>query len=113
MNIALIDKENSVRVSARIGLVSPKGCEGLVASVAGTGHETIVCESWGSLAQQTDVDALDIVFCHESCQASMPTHLTVPVLLLQDDGVISEETVMPLLVFQQLEGYYHILIFGI
>ena len=97
MNIALIDKENPVRVSARVGLVSPQGCEGLVASIASTGHETMACESWGALAQQADIVALDIVLCHQSCIASMPSKLTVPVLQLQDDGVINEETLMPLL----------------
>ena len=97
MNIALIDKENSVRVTARIGLVSPQGCKGLMASVANTGHETTACESWDALAQQADIEALDIVFCHESCIASMPNTLTVPVLQLQDGGVINEEMLVSLL----------------
>lgn len=97
MNIALIDKENSAHVSARVGLVLPQGCEGLVASVANTGHETMTCESWAALAQQADVEALDIVFCHESCIASMPRNLTVPVLQLQDDGAITGEMLAPLL----------------
>jgi len=97
MTIALIGTENSVRATARVGLVTPEGREQLVASIEHVGHQAVACRSWDELTEQADSGAFDIVFCHESCLDGKPELWSVPVLRLQDDGTIDEQALSPLL----------------
>ena len=99
MTIALIVTEDSVRASARVGLVSPEGSEHLATTIERGGHEVTACSSWNELLTQASERELDIVFCHESCIDAMPSECSVPVLRMQDDGALDEQALSPLLAF--------------
>ena len=97
MTIALIVTEDSIRATARVGLVSPEGSEQLAATIERMGHEVMACSSWAELMTQASEGALDIVFCHESCLGAMPSECQVPVMRMQEDGALDEPTVSPML----------------
>ncbi|MFT4513462.1 MAG: DNA-binding NtrC family response regulator [Planctomycetota bacterium] len=97
MTIALIVTEDSVRATARVGLVSPEGSELLAATIEHVGHEVVACSSWSELMKRASEGALDIVFCHESNLDAMPSECNAPVLRMQDDGTIDEQALAPML----------------
>ena len=66
MTIALIIKEDSIRATARVGLVSPEGSEQFASTIEHVGQEVVACSSWSELMTKASAGALDIVFCHES-----------------------------------------------
>ncbi len=97
MTIALIIKEDSIRATARVGLVSPEGSEQFASTIEHVGHEVVACSSWSELMTKASEGALDIVFCHESCFEDMPSDCGAPVLRMQDDGMIDEQALAPML----------------
>ncbi|MFT7534799.1 MAG: DNA-binding NtrC family response regulator [Hyphomicrobiaceae bacterium] len=97
MTIAFIVTEDSVRATARVGLVSPEGSEQLADTITHVGHEVVACSSWSELTSRASEGALDLVFCHESCLDAMPIECIAPVLRMQDDGMVDEQALAPLL----------------
>ncbi len=97
MTIALIGTEDSVRATARVGLVSPQANEELAVSITHVGHETISCTDWNELEERAQSESLDLVFCHESCIESMPAEWSVPVIRMETDGTVNEQALPALL----------------
>jgi DNA-binding NtrC family response regulator len=97
MTIALIGKEDSVRVTARVGLVSPQATEELAVSITHVGHEAISCASWQELIEYQESNAIDLVFCHESFVKDMPDSCNVPVICMEPDGSVGEQSLPALL----------------
>ena len=82
MTIALIGKEDSVRASARVGLVSSGSSEALAEAVAQAGHEATVFSSWDQLAEARANGPLDVVFCHEALAGDVPATVDAPILAI-------------------------------
>lgn len=97
MTIALIGTEDSVRATARVGLVSPQANEELAVRITHVGHEMISCTDWNELEERAKNEALDLVFCHESCVESMPTDWSVPVVRMEPDDSVNEPSLLALL----------------
>ena len=78
MTIALIGNENSVRATARIGLVSPQGSDELTTAVEQAGHEAVSYTSWNALVEGSVEQPVDVIFCDEAMAADVPAGVTVP-----------------------------------
>lgn len=97
MTIALIGTEDSVRATARVGLVSPQASDELAVSITHVGHEAISCTNWEELTEHAEHESLDLVFCHESCVDSMPAEFGVPVIRIEADGTIEQQSLSTML----------------
>ncbi|MFN3243017.1 MAG: sigma-54-dependent transcriptional regulator [Planctomycetota bacterium] len=93
MTIALIGNENSVRATARIGLVSPQGSDELTTAVEQAGHEAVPYTSWNALVEGSVEQPVDVIFCHEAMAADVPAGVTVPVLRVDDDADLGQDTI--------------------
>lgn len=97
MTIALIGTEDSIRATARVGLVSPQANEDLAVSITHYGHEAVSTTSWQDLGEQAEGSTLDVVFCDESLVKDMPESFAVPVISLGPDGILNEQLLPALL----------------
>jgi DNA-binding NtrC family response regulator len=97
MTMALNVTKDSIRATARVGLVSPQGSEQFASTIEHLGHEVVTCSSWSDLMTKASEGALDLVFCHESCLDAMPSACGTPALRMQDDGTVDEQALAPML----------------
>ena len=91
MTIALIGNENSVRATARIGLVLRQDSDQLTTAVEQAGHEAVAYSSWNELVDGSVERPVDVIFCHEALAADVPAGVTAPVLRVDDGTDFSQD----------------------
>jgi len=96
MTIALIGNENSVRATARVGLVSPQGSDELTTAVEQAGHEAVTYASWDELVRSAVEQPVDVIFCHESLAGDVPADVAAPVLSVGDDTNLGQDAIVSL-----------------
>ena len=97
MTMALIGKEDSIRASARVAVVSPSACAELTDAVVAAGHEVETYASWGVWSEQATATAADLVFCDEALVDQIPAGVTAPVLRIGPTGFATGEGLSALL----------------
>lgn len=97
MTMALIGKEDSVRVTARVVLVSPLACTELVDAVVAAGHEVHAYTSWREWSEREPTDTMDLVFCDDSLVGELPAGVEAPVVRMDASGFAAGEALAALL----------------
>lgn len=80
MTIALIGKEHSARVAARVGVITPHGDAELTELVAQAGHHSSTFDSWEDLQAAAGSQPFDVVFCRDSIADGAPAGFEAPIL---------------------------------
>ena len=80
MTSSLIGKNGTLRVRARVGLVSQEGMTELAQAIVGIGHDAFECTDWQSLATDAEQLPLDLIVCDEASLPTVPEGLAAPVV---------------------------------
>ncbi|MEZ6036788.1 MAG: sigma 54-interacting transcriptional regulator [Planctomycetota bacterium] len=78
-------------------MVALQGADGLATSIARSGNEALACANWDEFLAQSRHHAVDLVLCHDSCAADVPTDVGAPVVQLDGVDALTEEALEPLL----------------